>query len=181
VVVMSGFYPPSGEDRAVLEGLRDELKAQRLQRNWTYGHAAAQVDRSHNFLYEMENLRSGLKMDNLQLWASIYDLRIEFSLDGFWNFVWPHDELTMLYQLSRPFDAKDFQRLWLVSALQAWRERLGITSAEVGYWMGLTAGAVTEWERTTSNPLMLRAMAQARMVKTSVTMKLWKREDWIFK
>jgi hypothetical protein len=180
VVVMGGFYPASGEDRAALEALRDRLKAERLQRNWTYGHAGAQIDRSNNFLYEMENLRSGLKMENVQLWASIYGLRVEFSLEGFWNFTWPHDEVMMLHQLSRPFGAHHYQRLWLVSALQAWRERLGITAGETGYWMGLGDGAVQEWERTTSNPLLLRAMAQARVVKTAVTMTVWKQEDWIF-
>lgn len=178
---MALVYTASDEDRVELERLRDQLKAERTQRGWSYRRACQEIGRSRNLLYEMENLKSALKMSSIQLWASIYGLRVEFQLADFWNFTWPHDEIMLLYQLSRQFDAWDYQRLWLVSALQVWRERMGITSSEVGYWMGVSAGAVTEWERSTNDPLLLRVMTQARLTKTSVTMKLWKREDWIFK
>jgi len=181
MVVVTVVYPTGPDDRAALESLRDQLRAERERRGLTYESAGALIGRSINFLYEMENLRSSLKLSSVQLWASIYDMRVEFGLADYWNFTWAHDELHVLYQLSRPFDAANYQRLWLVCALQAWRERLGIHAAEVAYWMNLKdAHSVTEWERKSNDPMLLRVMAQARLTKTSVTMKLWKREDWTF-
>lgn len=181
MVVVTVVYPVDPGDREALESLRDQLREQRVQRGLSYESAGALVGRSINFLYEMENLRSSLKMSSVQLWASIYDMRVEFGVADYWNFTWAHDELHLLYQFSRPFDAAKYQRLWLVSALQAWRERVGVSTHEVAYWLGLKdAHAVSEWERKAADPMMGRVMTQARLVRTSVTMKLWKREDWIF-
>lgn len=178
---MTAVYVADREDRLALESLRDQLRDERRRRGLTYESAGALIGKSINFLYEMENLRSCLKTSNLQLWASIYDLRVEFGIADYWNFTWAHDEVHLLYQMSRPFDAVKYQRLWLVSGLQAWRERMGIGAHEVAYWLGLKdSHAVTEWERKAADPMLLRAMAQARLTKTSITMKLWKREDWKF-
>lgn len=180
-MVVTEVYRTNRHDLVTLEVLRDQLVAERRQRGWTHVQAAAQIGRSPNLLYEMENLKSGLRMSSVQAWASMYDLRVEFQLEDFWNFTWPHDETYILYMMSRPFDAADYQRLWLVAALQAWREKLGVTCMEVSYWLGLKSNAVSEWERKASDPTMLRVMAQARVLDTAVTMKLWKREDWMFR
>jgi transcriptional regulator with XRE-family HTH domain len=173
-------YKVHEEDTETLEVLRDRLRNERLSRDWTYPQAGAQVGRSENFLYEMENLRSSIKVENLQLWASIYDMRVEFIVRDFWTFAWPSDELSLLYRLSRPFDNHRMQRLWLVSALRRWRERLSVSTLDVGEAMGIKHDSVTQWERTASNPYLGYVMAYARAVGTSVHLQLWKREDWIF-
>lgn len=178
---MTVVFSVHAGDRAAIQVLRDQLVAERKRRGWTHVQAAGGVGRSPNLLYEMENLKSALKMSSVQTWASMYDLRVEFQLEDFWNFTWPHDETYIMYLMSRPFDAANYQRLWLVAALQAWREKLGITCSEASYWLGLKSNAVSEWERKATDSTLSRLMAQARVINTCVTMKLWRREDWIFR
>jgi hypothetical protein len=70
--------------------LRDRLRNERLSRDWTYPQAGAQISAvGGTSCYEMENLRSSIKVENLQLWASIYDMRVEFIVRDFWTFAWP--------------------------------------------------------------------------------------------
>ena len=177
---MALLYVPDDVGRRELERLRDKLKAQRIARGWSYERAGQEINRSLNFLYEMENLKSALKMDSLQLWASIYDMRVEVQLANFWNFAWPDDELALLYRMSRPFDAAYLQRLWLVSAVRAWRERRGIKSVDIGKAMGFNPRAVSQWECNTTNPFVARVMTMASIMGTSVQMELFTREEWIY-
>lgn len=177
---MTRRHPVQGLQRPELERLRDRLREVRLSRGLTYDSAGALIGKSINFLYEMENLKSAVKMDNLQLWASMYGLRVEFQLANFWNFPWPEGELAMLYRMSRPFGAHYMQRLWLVSALRAWRERLGVSPAELSVQMGLSPKTINQWECSATNPFMTRVMTIADMLDTSVTMELFTQEEWIF-
>lgn len=175
-----GFSPLHQQDQQALVWLRDRLCNERRNFGWTHAQACATVGRSANFLHEMENMKSQLKLDSLQLWASIYGLRLDCQVRDFWQFVWPDDELMMLYRMSRPFADKAMSRLWLVSALSAFRERIGLSCGDVGFGLGLTRGAVSAWECTTTNPLMVRAMAHARACQTAVDLRLYTREEWKF-
>jgi len=180
VVMSSSVMPLLQEDRHTLVALRDRLTAERLSLGLTHAQACQRVGKTANFLYEMENLKSQLKMDNLQLWASMYGFRLECQVRDFWQFIWPNDELMMMYRMSRPFAEKPMARLWLVAALAAYRERVGLSCMDVGNWLGLTRGAISAWECTTTNPLMVRAMAHARACHTAIDLKLYTREEWKF-
>jgi transcriptional regulator with XRE-family HTH domain len=177
---MGYTYELDPRDHNHWRNLVAELHGYRKQRGWSYEQAGKTIGRSPNFLYEMENMKGNPVLLNLQQWASMFDMRLEFQLDGFWFYSWNDPELSLLYSMSRPFGAQQMQRLWLVSALKAWRLRRGITSTEAGEAMGMKRIGVVRWESEASNPTLARVMQQARVTGTQLQMRLWLRDEWVY-
>lgn len=179
---MTKMMRPHEEDVATLGALRDALRELRQARKLSAYRLSANVGRSDEFVSSLERALSySPKMSSLQLWASGLDVRIEFGLEHFW--LVPHagsSEMLALYAMSRPWGADDHQRLWLVSALKAWRVNRGIDVAELAPGLGTDMDSVWRWEYESTDPFIARAMWQARLTGTRVTFTLWRKDEWIF-
>lgn len=174
------IYTLHRDDEKELARIQYQLVGMRMAAEITQAQGGARIGKSDNFLHEMESMRSTPSISHLQDWAAVFDHRLEMQLAGFWHYPWPCDELSMLYQLSRPFHHRSWQRLWLVSALKAWREKQGISTTELGERLGMSRKGVAFWEAKSPDPMMGRAMVQARATGTAVQLRLWPREEWMY-
>lgn len=177
---MAFTYTLHPHDQDTLAVLRYHLVAARQAEGITQAQGGARIGKSDNFLYEMEGAKSTPSVAHLQEWAMIFNMRLEIQLEHFWLYTWPDDEVSMMYAMSRPFGRMSWQRMWLMAALQAWRRRQQISTTELGARLGMSRKGVAFWEAKSPDPLMGRAMVQARATGTAVQLRLWSREEWMF-
>lgn len=170
----------AAEDQVELRNIRTQLT------NLRQGSRVSQkqVERRigiFNFIKHAEEDRYPYpRLSTLQQWAAAYDLRLEVGLDNFWLHAWSDKEMLALYAMSRRFDAAPMLRLWVVSALRSWRQKVGVDSARLGGMLGITGTAVRTWEYESGDPGVDKVLIRARLLGTRVRVRLWSREDWIF-
>lgn len=152
----------------------------RKQYGLTHEQAGVLVGKSLAFTKAMENPKTTPQVGDLQLWARIFGLRVNFDIEGFWLYRWDIPELDMMFRLSRPFADDMWHRMWLMAALKAFRIRQGVASRDVAVRMGVSRKAVTNWEEESGNPFVARAFAHARACGGRVTIRLFDEQSWRF-
>lgn len=169
------------QDQAEIEKIRDALTAAR-ERSGVSGYQLALGNGlSTDFVRRLENSVYGNpQLGTFQQWARLLGMRLEPGLEHFWMMSWPTSTAVSLWAMSRPWPNDAMSRLWLVSALQQWRERRGISEGQMGQLLGVSAQAVVLWEQDTLDPRLSRMMAQARASGTRVTLTLWRQDAWMF-
>lgn len=169
------------DDELATTAIRQQLRQARKEANESGYGLSAKLGRSKEFITNLERGVNGSpRLSTLQLWAGGLDLRIEFELTGFWMFAHTSGEMTAWYGMSRLWGADKDQRMWLVSALRTWRIRKGLDVEEVAPLMQIDGDTLRRWESESHDPLLARAMLQARVTGTVITMSLWRKEDWVF-
>lgn len=180
---MSSLYPAVAEDIAELEAIRTKLTQARRVAGIGAGALSHKIGRATDFISRMERgVRDSPHMSSLQQWAGGLDMRVEFGVENFWLHAHGDQEMLALWAMSRQWGSHGdaMLRLWLPAALRMLRIRKGISSDNVAMLLGLTPGAITDWEAMSGDPVVKRAMMQARALGTRVTMTVWHREDWVF-
>lgn len=170
------------QDQLELDELRADLKDVRMVLGLKQEEVAARAGRSIDFIARQEQVqRISSQLSSLQRWAGAYDMRVEFGLEDFWLHSHDDSEMLTLFTMSRRFDADDWARLWVVSALRVLRLKRQLSPLTVARSIGATTGeAVTRWELEGHDPLVNRVFIHARAVQTRLTMQLWHRKDWKF-
>jgi transcriptional regulator with XRE-family HTH domain len=175
------FYTIHPDDQAAFQQLREQLVQRRRDLGYTSIGASTKIGRGEQFVYGLEKgLRDSPLLSSLQAWAGGLDCRIEFGLQDFWLYVHRDPEMLMLYRTSRQWGADKLMRLWLISALRQWRIKCGIEAEAAAAQLGVTPGAVRDWENDAGDPVLKRVMLVARTLETRLTMRLWTREQWCF-
>lgn len=176
---MAQLYSVDPDDEDALDRVRLDLRALRLERGWTMQQVAALSNRDAASISLLERgVSPSPRMSTLQLWAASLDRRIEFDLEGFWEFDHDDSQMIWLYEMSRPWGQDAHQRLWLIAALRAWRLAKGIDIDVVARPLGMQRNGAFRWEWESVDPLMGRAMTTARLLGTTIVMKLYTRDQW---
>lgn len=178
---MSLIYSLEASDQIEYDTLIQRLTKERRQRGWTADDAVSKIGKTDHFIHDLEKQkRDSPSLSRLELWASLYDMRIE-PVIGNLHLMHVADPLYhQTFALSRPFEATSYLGMWLPSALQAWRVGAGISVHDVAAKLGITADAVAQWEKNAADPNIKRALVQARAMGTFLQLQLWHRDDWIF-
>lgn len=160
--------------RAQLRQMRKELKISGYEMSRRLG-------RARDFVGGLElGVADSPQVSSLQLLASGVDARIEFSLDGFWLFAHTSRNMMSWYALSRPWGSDREQRMWLVAALREWRVKMGLDVAVTAPLIGVVPDGLRNWEDNSQDPVLARAMLQARATGTVLRMQVWRKADWVF-
>lgn len=168
-------------DDAALTQLCARLRQVRLDAKVPAATLSRQLGRNEEFVTQLEVRKNKSPlMSSLQQWAGGLDMRIEFGVDNFWMFPHSDSQMRTYYAMSRGWGADDAMRLWLVSALRWWRIRKGIDVTDVAPDLMTDVESVRRWEYESTDPMMARAMWQARATGTVVTMRLYTRDEWIY-
>ena len=174
-------YVVDEQDAAELARVRAELTAWRQQLGMPLELLSESLGRNKEFVSSLEKgRRDSPYVASLQLWAGGLGMRVEFGLENFWLHSHADREMLALFAMSRPWGADEMGRLWLLAALSTWRQLQGVSLAHVATGLGMTQDAVRRWELESTDPVLKRAMATARMCGTRLTMSLWRRPDWTF-
>ena len=178
---MAFKYVVDDSDAAALQGLREQLTARRKDAGVQLEALSEGLGRNKEFVSSLEKgRRDSPYVESLQLWAGGLGLRVEFGLENFWLYSHADREMLALYAMSRPWGADQMGRLWLLAALSTWRQLQGVSLGHVAAGLGMTVDAVRRWELESTDPVLKRAMATARLCGTRLTMSLWERPDWTF-
>lgn len=168
------LYDAHPDDVARLVQFRQKLRAVREGR----GISAAQLSRDMGRSVEAASAfergeRASPLVSTLQVWAAALDLRMEFSLEGWTDLGYSDPRTEALFKASRPWDAHDQMRMWLVSALRTWRVAKGIDVVELATLMGASESKpIRDWEANSRDPMLFRATWQARCMGTAVSWEL---------
>lgn len=171
------------DDEKELGRIRWELVTQRVQRGMSQEKLALEAGRSEKWLNELERSIGHPHLSSLQVWAAVFDLRVQpnLVLPDFAGRPVPafiDQQLAVLWSHARRFDAADWVRQWCVAELtweRCWR---GISAAEMSRRMGLSISAVSGWERDGTDPLVSKIFTYARQLGGHMEFALVKREDW---
>lgn len=178
---MAYLFPAHPDDLAEIERLRQKLITIGNAAGRPVGDICEEAGLSREFISRMiKAKRDSPKISSLQQWAALLDHRIEFGIENFWLHAHGGQEMLVQFAMSRPWGADAHMRQWLVSALGQWRVKMRIDAEELAELMGIRAEAVRDWEVDAHDPVLKRAMWQARVMRTRVTLDLWRREDWVF-
>lgn len=183
---MAFLFPTHPDDRAEIDRMRQQLivirKATDLSAREVCRRAKDDgVKVAEDFMTRLEHERRDSPLiSSVQKWAGLLGCRVEFEIENFW--LYPHggQEMLTLHAMSRQWGADEYQRQWLVSALGQWRIKKRIDVDDLAELMGVRSEAVRDWEVEADDPVLKRAMLQARMTGTRVTLDVWRKEDWIF-
>lgn len=175
------MYVADPEDLQAYEDVKTALITYRR----ISGAAAKDLSLAHGrgeqFVYSMEKgLRDSPLLSSIQAWAATLDCRVEFGLENFWLHSHHDAEMATMYLASREWGADAMCRLWLVSALRQWRIKQGVDVEHLAPLLGVTNGAVRDWEAGASDPVLKRVMVHARALGTRLTMQVWPRSKWTF-
>lgn len=169
------------DDVQTLTGIRTQLRQARIDAGVSGYNLSRQLGRNKEFISGLERgVNDSPRMSTLQQWAGSVGLRIEFGVDKLWLFAHMSGEMSALYATSRPWGADAHARLWLVAALRQWRIKVGMDVSVLAPLLDLDADGVRRWEYESVDPLIARAMLQARLTGTSVTMRLFTQQEWIY-
>ena len=176
------LYPSDAQDLEEYAKIRDHLIRERRLSGKSGKELAARTGKGDGFLHGLEKqARDSPLLSTLQEWPPIFGYRIEFGLENFWLHGHSDQEMLTYYAMSRPWDADHrWQRQWLVAALKQWRVKQGVDVEVLAALLGVSSGAVRDWEESSHDPVLKRAMLQARLLGTRVTMRLWKQDEWTF-
>ena len=178
---MAYLFPVHSDDVDEIAGLRQRLIGIRLASGKPSSGACEAAGLPAEFMSRLETARrDSPKLSSLQKWAGALDYRVEFRIEDFWLYAHGAQEMLMWYAMSRPWGADAQMRQWLVSALGQWRVKKGMDVEDVAELMGVGVSAVRDWEADSPDPLLKRAMWQARVTGTRVRLDLWRREDWVY-
>lgn len=178
---MTKLAPLHPQDTETIDELRTALFRERQLRKLSAFRLSRNVGRNGEFVSQLEQGDAASpKMSSLQMWAGGLDLRIEFTLEHFWMIPHMNTEMITFFAMSRPWGADAYMRQWLVSALRQWRVRRGIDVSVVAPLLGTDVDSVRRWEDESTDPLLGRAMWQARHTGTRLLWSLWRKEDWTF-
>lgn len=169
------------DDVDELQRLRGQLRQARIDAGVSGYGLSAQLGRHREFVSHLERgVTLSPFMSTLQVWAAGLGLRVEFGVLGLWMFHQSDHEMLDAYAQSRPWGADEQARRWLVLALRAWRVRRGLDVAVVAPLLSTDGEQVRHWEANAHDPTIGRAMLQARVTGTRVTLRVWSRDEWIF-
>lgn len=179
---MAYSYPIHAEDQREVDQVVAVLREKREQLGITKSRMGLIICGNDDYVKRLETGFYGNSRVSLyQKWAAGLGFRLELGLENFWLHSWPAaSEMCALYAMSRPLDADDMARLWLVEAMRVWRLRHGVGDIQMANVLHVTQGAVQTWEKDAHDPGIRRTFVHARAAGTRVTWTLWKREDWIF-
>lgn len=170
------------EDRKALDALHGKLISARKDLGVSAHELAGREHGRHPGW--IKNLESGKadspRISSYQSWASVLGLRLEIQVKDFWLYPWVNQEMIAWYAMSRPWGADEMMRQWLVAALACWRARVGVDVYEIALKLKCSPEAVLDWESESVDPLVKRAMLQARFTGTRLRFHLWRKEDWRF-
>lgn len=169
------------DDDAAIRDVREQLIKARDDIGISAPKLSARLGRSHDFVRGYEKRTEvAPQLSTMQTIAGGLGLRIEFGVENFW--LYPHIDMVMLeqYARSRSWGADLQMRVWLVSALRLWRVRKGLDIAQLAPLLSTDVDTVGRWEDRSTDPLISRAMLQARVTQTRVTMRLYSRDEWIY-
>ena len=129
----------------MLQRLKRELAGYTVTSGVTYGVMAAKVGETANFLNAMMRTDFNNLLSRTQMWAAIFDLRVDFALRIEEESA-PTQELQMMEQLAAPILHHKWQRLLLNERLIDVRGNLGLSDVEFGRRMGVGAEAARMME-----------------------------------
>lgn len=153
------------DDWNMLQGFRRELVGWHYTSDMPGSELAAREDRGPSFLSYMERGDFRGPLSNLQTWAAIFNLKI--------NFIITHPkkmpelsvrnaEMNMMIALADPCHAHGWQRQWLNRRLVMMREALGIGHAKMGELMGVKAASIRDHENGSSDYLLPHLFRRVR-------------------
>lgn len=178
---MAFLFPAHQEDLDEIDRMREKLTQIRMSTGKTSQKICREAGAPSDFIARLEKeRRDSPKTSSVQRWAGLLGVRVEFGIDRFWLYAHGGQEMLTVYAMSRQWGADDFQRQWLVSALGQWRVKKRIDVDDLAPLMGVKSEAIRDWEADADDPVLKRAMWQARMTGTRVTLDVWRREDWIY-
>lgn len=171
-------------DERELARIRAHLVRCRQEGAISQTQLAVLARRSEKWINELEGGVGHPHMSSLQQWAGMFNLRLE---PRFWNLVeWGPDGVPqevllnwqMSYRASRPFRAYQWQRVFLVAELVAYRHAAQVSAAELSRRLGRSVSAVSGWERDGNDPLVSKVFTYVRALGGSVTFQFVKEADW---
>lgn len=173
---------PHALDVQTMERVREKLRTMREDQDLSYAELGRRMGRHSTFAKVMEQgIAPSPKVSSWQVWAGSLGARIEFGIEDFWLFAHVDIEMAQLYQQSRAWGADAEMRLWLVAALRQWRVKRGLDVEVVGALLQSTGENIREWEAKSRDPFVARAMWQARVTGTAVTMRVFTDvQEWQF-
>lgn len=155
---------------------------------FTQENMAKTLGKSTKFIHKLETGRVHYHLSSLQIWAGLFDLRVEPKIwfemqvgDSPPSRTVPQgllDEKAALWTMSRPFEAHSWSRLHAVSSLVVARYRLGVKTELLGKRLGIGASAVSGWERTSHDPFVSKLFTYARALGGRMVFNLVERRDW---
>lgn len=124
----------------MLQRLKRELAGYTVTSGVTYSVLGAKVGETDCFISTMMRTEFRNLVSRTQLWAAVFDLRVNFKL-----FIEeesaPTPEMEMMEKLAAPFANHKWQRLLLNERLLDVRKNLGLSDVDYGLRMGVGAEA----------------------------------------
>lgn len=172
------------DDHRELFRIRRELVGWHHATKTTQARMATLMGWSDSGIHELETGKVKYRLSTLQMWASVFDLRVQPTIHAIGMPVVAEvpplrqQETEMLSVMARPFEAVKWVRLWTVSQLSLLRLLQGVSTHEMASRLGLSVSAILNWERTAHDPLVAKLFTYARGLGTPITFKLIERRDY---
>jgi len=173
------------DEREMFRIRRELVGWHHVTSDFTQESMAQKLGKSAKFIHKLETGKVHYHLSSLQMWAGLFDLRVE---PKFWlnegmdpchpvpqNLI---DEKAALWTMSRPFEAHSWSRLHTVANLVIARYRLGVKAELLGERLGVKSSAVFGWERTSHDPFISKLFTYARGLGGYMTFCLIERRDW---
>lgn len=170
------------EDARHLQQLRGVLIRTRLDAGLAPVELSVQAGRNADFIASLERHVAVVpKASTWQAWARVLYLRLEFEVQDLWLFTsQPDEQLLQLQRQSRAWGADVPARRLLAAQLRLWRMCRGWDTEQVAPLLGVSGESVARWELDSHDPALSRAMGYARVLGTSVRVRVFRRDEWIF-
>lgn len=178
---MGFIFPLYPDDQEQLLKIRRYLIGFRHTNGWTQSDLSKMISgtEGEGWVYDLEsNVGWGWRISRLQAWPEPFGLRLEAqvmtlqrSMDAR---VHADPKVAPLWTLSRKGDGdwKTWQRAYLTSALQVFRQLKGISSIEAGRLMGTSKSAVNQWERGGDEIMLTKTLHYARVLGGFIRLEL---------
>jgi len=172
-------YVAHPEDEQMLTSIREHMIKLRRAQGWNQVELSRRINGSTHAAGGLEKGDFDWHLSRLQQWVIPFDLMLKVTP------MFPPEqheqvlfdpEVNPFYELQlKPGDNKNWpmwQRAYLVAYLKRMREELGITRAQLGAKMGVTAGAISTWEINGGNVRLLRLLNLSRALGSRILLEV---------
>lgn len=176
---MTRYFPVDQRDVEQLLKIRRYLIGYRITNGWTQMDLSMKINGTKGMVWDLEsNTTWQWRFMRLQQWPMPFGLRLDavlfFKDTDLDDHVHAHPEVAPLFDLAvRSGDCwATWQRAYLGAALSAARRLKLISPKEMGRRLGVSADAVTYWEKSNDEMMLPKMLHYARTLDGHVELSL---------